>query len=247
MTEIIEDIRSTYARLIRNEGEAARALTRARADLETAREADIEAYAESALAGEEPPKRKEVRLRHTIENLEVAARGYDRAFALLQEDAIAAVQGGRRELDPHEQHRLREHIFPQLTDAQRRHSWAVTGQVAPAGLRPDDIVAFVEAAFDYADLQHDGKEEARRRKEGYDIAIRHIQQAKSEHTRRGKDMQTFTMDQYTEIVTAEDLTFLTKQPGRGAFQNQSKPGQEVPWPGSVQDLRENSEPQATPA
>jgi hypothetical protein len=54
------------------------------------------------------------------------------------------------------------------------------------------------------------------------------------------------MDQYPDLITDEDLSFFSSAPGRGAMQNAST-GNDRPWPGSIQDLAENSEPQATPA
>jgi hypothetical protein len=243
MTEIIEDIRSAYARLIRNEDEAARALTRARADLETAREADIEAYAESALAGEEPPKRKEVRLRHAIENLEVAAKGYDVAYERILADAIAAVGEGRRELSKHEQAFLRRRVA--ADDEARTAAWR--GEVEPASVRPEDLIAFVTEQYEAADRRHEANEVAKYEKEGYQRAIAAVERAKSEHVRRGKEPGTFRISRYEDIVTPELQRFLSSTPGKGAMQNASRPSDEVPWPGSLQDLQQNAEPQATPA
>ncbi len=223
----IDSITEAYARLLRNEGEGARAFAKACEDLKTAREADVRAYADSALAGNEPPKRKEVRLKHTIENLELAEDGYVLAFDLIAAEAVEAVQEGRRQLDAHELRMLR-------------------GRLLPFTERPESLIDFVSAAFDASDRQHDADEHARYMKRGYDIAIKHVQQAKVEHTRLGLDMLNFQMSRYPEIVTQEDLSFLSTMPGKGAIQNQTK-GNEIFWPGSIQDLAENSEPQATPA
>jgi hypothetical protein len=123
MTASIDDIRSTYGQLRRNEEEAQRGIARLREDLVHAREHDVQAYADAALAGQEPPKRKEVTLRHKIDNLEVALEGYEVAHGTLLEEAIIATGAGRRGLSQHEQHLLRDFIIPRLTEEQKRELW----------------------------------------------------------------------------------------------------------------------------
>jgi hypothetical protein len=162
----IDDITEQYARLLRNEGEATRALAKAREDLKTSREADVKAYADSALDGNEPAKRKELTVKHKAENLEVCALpGYVLAFDLLAANAVEAVQEGRRQLDDHELRILRGRLFP-FTE------------------RPESLIDFVSAAFDASDRQHDADEHARYMKQGYQIAIKHVQEAKGLHERR---------------------------------------------------------------
>jgi hypothetical protein len=245
MTQI-DDIRTTYTRLLDEETTTREKLAKAKDDLETAHDADVQAAADAALAGDSPPKRSEVRLRHAIENLSVTLAGIDAAHAQLLDVALTATGEGRRELTGREQQDLRNFIIPKVTDAQRRDAWATTGQVASPDLRPEDLIEFVTKAYDASDKVYEENREARRKKEGYDVAIKHIQDAKQEHVRRGKDPRDFQIESYPEIVSDEDLTFLSSAPGRGAFQNAST-GADIPWPGSIQDLQANTEPSSTPA
>lgn len=253
MTASTETIQGTYARVLRNEGEAGRGLERLREELKDAHERDVQAYAESALAGADAPKRKEVTLRHKIENMEVALEGYEVACKALLEEAIGAVGKGRRKLTGHQGHRLREFIIPRLTEEGMREAWQ-RGEVEraqEATPRPEDIIQFVTEAYDQVDAQHEANEHARRQKEGYDEAIAAIQRAKGEHSRQGRDMAEFQTDKYVGTehpwqIDPDLLQYLGNTPGRKALQNQNT-GNEVPWPGSVQDLASRSEPSATPA
>jgi hypothetical protein len=259
----LSEISATYKRLLDAEETTREKLAKARADLTTAREADVQAGAEAALAGKPQPKRSEVRLRHAIENLEVQGQAIDAAHKSLLEEAITSVGEGRRPLvkpgkvrpqralsqraeytpapDESELRELRNRIMPRLTDEQRRDAWAESGQPAPVDIRPDDIVAFVTAAYDTADRLHAEKAEQRRKAKGYEVAIRHVQDAKVEHQRRGKDLRSFEMRQYPEIVTEEDLSFFWKDlPPDGHIER--PPEGEQFHPGSLQDNRANDEP-----
>jgi hypothetical protein len=254
MTASIEDIRSTYGRLLREEGEARRGIVPLREDLMHAHERDVQAYADAALGGEQPPKRKEVTLRHKIDNLEVALQGYETAHRALLEDAISAVGAGRRELSQHEQRLLLlDFIIPKLTEEQKREAWQ-RGEVerpAEATPRPDDLVEFVTEAYDKVDARHEANEHARRQRDGYQEAIAAIQRAKGEHSRQGRDMRDFQVERYVGTehewqIDPELLKYLARTPGRGAMQNATQ-GSEVPWPGSLGDLDAHREPASTPA
>jgi hypothetical protein len=253
MSTRTEDIRETYKRLVKQESDAQAALQKAQQDIETVREADVRAFAEAAIAGSEAPKRKEVTLRHKIDNLGIALRGYEAAFDALLEDAIAACGEDRRELNEHEQRLLRDFIIPRLTEEGMREAWQ-RGEVEraqEATPRPEDIVQFVNEAYDKVDARHEANEHARRQKEGYREAIAAIQRAKGEHGRQGRDMRDFQVERYVGTehewqIDPDLLQYLGKTPGNEAMQNRTT-GDEVPWPGSVQDLESRSEPSATPA
>jgi hypothetical protein len=90
MTQV-DDIRTTYTRLLDEEMTTREKLAKAKTDLETAHDADVEAAAQAALAGESPPKRSEVRLRHAIENLDVSLQGLDEAVYRSQQQVIELV------------------------------------------------------------------------------------------------------------------------------------------------------------
>jgi hypothetical protein len=240
----LDDIRSTYTRLVDEEENTRAKLAKAEGDLQTAREADVQAAADAALAGEPPPKRSEVRLRHAIENLGVTLAGIDAAHARLLEEAITAVGEGRRSLvhmkdgvageqieDRSELDALRNFIIPLLTDDQRKAAWSANGQVAPTDLRPDDLIEFVTSAYEASDRAYEAKKEERRKAAGYRVAIGHIQEAKAEHRKRGKDLSSFAMEAYPEFVTEEDLSFLKKELGNERFDTDKGD----PWPGSLQD------------
>jgi hypothetical protein len=248
MSTRTEDMRETCKRLVKQESDARAALQKAQEDIESVREADVQAFAEAAIAGSEAPKRKEVTLRHKIDNLGIALQGYEAAFQALLEDATTACGEGRRELNEHEQRLLRDLIIPKLTEEQRREAWQRGELVAAeeATPRPDDLIEFVTEAYDKMDARHEANEEARRRKEGYREAIAAIQRAKTRHGELGRDMRDFSTSLYEDIVTPELQQYLGRTPGRGVFQNQTQ-GNEVPWPGSLQDLEANSEPASTPA
>lgn len=94
MTQI-DTIREQYARLLEREEATRGKLAATRIKLETAREADIAATAEAALAGGKAPKRTELTLRHAEENLSVELDGIDEAVYRLQLEARAAVGEGR--------------------------------------------------------------------------------------------------------------------------------------------------------
>jgi hypothetical protein len=96
------------------------------------------------------------------------------------------------------------------------------------------------------DRRHEANEEACRKKGGYREAIAAIQRAKTRHGELGRDMRDFSTSLYEDIVTPELQQYLARTPGRGSFQNQTQ-GNEVPWPGSLQDLEAHSEPASTPA
>jgi hypothetical protein len=117
------------------------------------------------------------------------------------------------------------------------------------------VIDFVTDVYDRVDRRHEANEAARRKKDGYHEAIAAIQRAKGQHTRLGRDMRDFAIGKYVGVpdedhpwrIDPDLLQYLARMPGRGAFQNQSKPGQEVPWPGSLQDLESRLEPSSTPA
>jgi hypothetical protein len=247
MTQI-DNIRSTYSSLIDQEADAKGKLAQARSDLEDVKAADVAAFADAALAGEPAPKRKEIRLLHTIENLTVALAGFDEAHARLLDEAITAVGEGRdRQLDRDEQQHLRSFFIPKLTDEARRDAWQQSGQVASTDLRPDDLVEFVTGAYDAADARFRSDEHSRYMRSGYGRAIAAIEEAKREHRKRGHESGTFHISAYEDIVTPELQRFLSSAPSKGSPQNATKPGDEIPWPGSLQDLRDRSEPTSTPA
>lgn len=91
----IEDIRTTYAALLKREETVRGKLADTRTRLRDAREVDAAAVADAALAGEPAPKRSEVKLRHEEENLEVELQGLDEAVFMLQQEARRVVGEGR--------------------------------------------------------------------------------------------------------------------------------------------------------
>jgi hypothetical protein len=240
----ITDIRQTYTRLLDEEADAQEKLAKAREDLQTAKADDIAAHAEAALAGSDLPKRKEVRLKHQAENLEVALHAYVLAFDRLLDEAVAAVGEGRRKLDHQETMLLSRHLEA-TSDEARAAAWDghrlidLRDAGAPAlNERPDDIVAFVEAAYEAVDKRHAGDVENKRMREGYDIAVKHVQAAKGVHAAAGGDPNRFSMYDWPDLVTAEDLSFFAPSPGRSsAFQKNREA-----WPHSIQDEAEKAEP-----
>jgi hypothetical protein len=189
-------------------------------------------------------------------HLGIALEGYAAALDALLDEAVAACGEGRCELNEHEQRLLRQFIIPKLTEEQRREAWQRGDLVAAeeATPRPDDLIEFVTEGYEKVDGRHEANEHARRQKEGYREAIAAIQRAKGEHGRRGLDMRDFQTGRYVGVPTEDKpylidpdlLQYLGRAPGRGSFQNQTQ-GNEVPWPGSLQDLEAHSEPASTPA
>jgi len=235
MTSIAENIGQTYTRLLDEEERTRAKLARAEEELPTVREADEATFAEAALDGNDFPKRREITLRHTIENLTVALAGYNLAHRRLLESACKAVGEGRRPLNDREVTLLRRRVELDifLTDEERMRE--AQGRPAKKGdPRPDDLIAFVEDAYDWLDRGFETAQADIRQKDGYDLAVAHIQAAKREHARQGHMPVTFSMHRYPNIVTAEDLTFLSDTPS--ALDPVSRDtGSEIPWPGSMQD------------
>jgi hypothetical protein len=89
-----DDIRKKYQKLLEREQDTKVKLDDAREKLKTAREVDVEALAEAALAGEDAPKRTEIALRHKVDDLSVLLDGIDAAVWKLQQEARAAVGEG---------------------------------------------------------------------------------------------------------------------------------------------------------
>jgi hypothetical protein len=85
------DIDKTYKKLLEREEDTKAKLAEAREKLEKAREADVEALAQAALAGEAAPKRTEIALRHKVDDLSVLLDGLDEAVWKLQLEARAVV------------------------------------------------------------------------------------------------------------------------------------------------------------
>jgi hypothetical protein len=236
MARSIEDIRETYTRLLEEEAKSRAKLERMRGELPGVREADEEAFAEAALADRAPGKRKEVGLRHGIENEEVQLAGLNLAHRRLLEEACAVVGEGRRPLGDREQMLLRRRveldIFLTDDERQREHQ----GRLAPKGdRRPDDLIEFVEEAYGWLDRGHETTAKEMRMEDGYRIAVSHIEEAKVEHRRRGHAPATFRMQLYPDIVTEADYEFLDEDPGT----EQYRVGREHPWPGSIQDTASN--------
>jgi hypothetical protein len=89
-----DDIRRKYKRLLEREEDTKAKLAEAQAKLATAREVDVEAGAEAALAGEAAPKRTEIALRHRVDDLTVLLDSLDAAFWTLQQEATRVVGEG---------------------------------------------------------------------------------------------------------------------------------------------------------
>jgi hypothetical protein len=90
-----QDIDKKYKMLLEREEDTRVKLAEAREKLKTARDVDVEALAQAALAGKAAPKRTEVALRHKVDDLSVLLDGIDTAVWHLQLEARAAVGEGR--------------------------------------------------------------------------------------------------------------------------------------------------------
>jgi hypothetical protein len=231
----IPEIRETYTRLLDEEERARGKLAKARDELPTVREADVAAFAEAALDGNPLPKRAEITLRHTVENLEVTLDGLNEAHRRLLEDACEAVGEGRRELSDRERMLLRRRVELDifLTDDERMRE-AQGRPVKKGDQRPEDLIAFVEDAYGWLDRGFETAQADIRQDDGYKLAVAHIQEAKREHRRQGHMPGTFSMHRYPNIVTVEDLTFLSDNPSDSDPLSRDT-GNEIPWPGSLQD------------
>ena len=234
MARSIEAIRETYSRLLDEEEKARVKLDRMRGELPGVREADEEVFAEAALADRAFPKRKEVTLRHSVENEEVALAGYNLAHRRLLEETCEVVGEGRRRLDEREKRLLRRRVgldeFLTPDDRQRVWQGAHVKQTDP---RPDDLIEHVEDAYGWLDRGFETAQEDIRKEDGYQLAVAHIQEAKAEHRRRGHMPATFTPQHYPNIVTVADYEFLDMDPGIEPYGS----GGEQPWPLSIQDTR----------
>lgn len=92
-----DDIDKKYKKLLEREQDTKVKLAEARKQLETAREVDVEALAQAALAGEAAPKRTEIALRHRVDDLSVLLDGIDAAVWHLQQEARRVVGEGHQD------------------------------------------------------------------------------------------------------------------------------------------------------
>ncbi len=238
MARSIAEIRETYTRLLDEEVESRTKLERMQGELPGVREADEEAFAEAALADRAFPKRKEVGLRHRVDNEEVALAGYKLAHRRLLEEACVAVGEGRRPQDEREKMLLRRRVGLDefLTPDERKRAWE-GAHIKKTDPRPDDLMEFVEDAYGWLDRGFEAAQEEMRKKDGYRLAIAHIEEAKREHQRQGHMPGTFTIGRYRHIVTEADCEFLDEEPGLAQYEK----GQE-PWPLSIQDTAAHPQP-----
>jgi hypothetical protein len=230
MARTVTEVGETYARLLDEEEKSRAKLARMREQMPGVREADEEAFAEAALADRAFPKRKEIGLRHNAENEEVALAGYTLAHRKLLEEACEAVGEGRRPLDARERMLLRRRVGLDefLSPDERKQVWQ-GATISHTDPRPDELIEFVEDAYGWLDRGFEVAQEELRKRDGYRLAIAHVEEAKREHRRQGHMPETFTMQRYPNIVTEADYEFLDEQPGIEQY------GRKDVWPLSIQD------------
>jgi hypothetical protein len=175
------DIRKQYERITKQELETREKLDAARAAMATAKEDDISAAADAALAGEAAPKLKAVRLSHAIENLSVTLAGLDEAVYRLQQQAIELTGADRPAIfhgDPDaEAHRgpfvdgrtlsvAEEAVRQRSVDVGRR-----LPRLAPDD-RPTDLIEWVQRGYDEYEAVARAGVETQVKEERYQRGIR---------------------------------------------------------------------------
>jgi hypothetical protein len=207
------DIQKQYERITKQERETRGKLDAARAAMATAKEDDISAAADAALAGEAAPKLKAVRLSHAIENLSVTLAGLDEAVYRLQQEAIELVGADRPAIfhgDPDaEAHRgpivdgktlsvAEEALRMRKVDVARR-----LPRLAPDD-RPTDIIEWVERGYDGSDGVARAGVEALEKEERYQRGLR----AEGDAKRRYRETHDGQLDKKyvaEDWMSAEDL------------------------------------------
>jgi hypothetical protein len=249
-----DDIRKTYKKLLEREDDTRAKLAVAREKLETARDVDVEALAQAALAGEAAPKRTEVALRHKVDDLSVLLDGIDAAVWHLQQEARAAVGEGHDfpiwippdvpatraevvaemratkvredgETEEHFERRIenqipRSHMDAEsiVREAHRQRDISLDRRLPRLTERPDDLVSWIEAAFDAEDRAAEVACEFLAKKQRGHDATEAVNRAKAEHQRRGLPAGSFTMHAYPDIVLPEHLAEFEPPVERSPFQ-----------------------------
>jgi hypothetical protein len=105
-----------------------------------------------------------------------------------------------------------------ITEAHRQRDLSLDRRLPRLTERPDDLIAWVEAAYEAEDDAAEVVYEFQARKQRRHDAIEAVQRAKAEHQRRGLPAGSFTMRAYPDIVRIEHLAEFEEPVDRSPFQ-----------------------------